>query len=473
MERRMEAFKLHTVYITEHLDKWVTPVKSFLSFKRVGLTFLVLYVVFVVIALKVLGREQLSTPVPGTFVRHTYSFKPKMPVSNHTSTACQATEDEALKPYFHRLDDQTFFLNAFFDQRQGSHIRVLSMRRNFASEVRWNQVYCLVNSAVNHSLMVVPAEAHPLHDNNDNIYGGYILSCNVRGIIFENPCKVRLSHYKVLDDRTVTVPTVTLQEKYFNRASFGICTPPIYGVITQNQLVEFIELNRLFGAEHFFFYQYQGHPEEQYNNPNINQVLKFYKDAGLVTIFPWRLPVNPEYNVWGYGKALAIQHCLYANMWKYSHLAFTDIDEYIVPHNTPSWTAMIEDIDNGVSSGYCAQSAFFPPEVTAPLRVLESMRRTENVDTKHIKCLVRPERLLEMGSEGIIKGMDEHWPMSIVDPEVALVHHYKWCTTESGFHNCFDYVMDKCMTRYEQTLRENYRDAILRIAGYKLTAIDA
>ncbi len=458
--------------VISSLDRWISPLKSFFSMKKVGFAFLLLYVVFVLIALRILSREHIASPVPGTFVRHTYSYKPKRPVASVNATECYPNQEEVLKPYYHRLDDQTYFLNAYFDQRQGSYIRILSLRRNFAAEVRWNQVYCLVNSAVNHSLIAVPAQDHPLHDNNNNIYGGYILSCNVQGILFENPCKVRLSHHKVLDDHMVTMPTIRLKEQFFYENTFGLCTPPLHDVITQPQLVEFIEVHRLLGVNHFNFYQYQGHPDDPYNNPNINQVLKHYRDAGIVTVFPWKLPINPENNIWSYGKALAIQHCLYSNIGKYRYLVFSDIDEFLIPHSTSTWRGMMEHIDTDRSTGYCAESAIFPPEVTVPLRTLASLRRTENVDTKHIKCIVRPERLLEMGSEGIIKGMDENWPISIMDTGVAMVHHYKFCSMDWDFHNCFDYVIDKCMLRFAEPLKENFKDAMLRISGYRMPAME-
>jgi hypothetical protein len=449
------------------LDKWMKPIQEYLTFKRVGMAFLVFYVLFMLLALKVLQREHLQTPVPGTYIRNTYSFKPRRPTINVTTTTeCHANEGEVMKPYFYRLDDQTYFTNAYFDKRQGGpYIRILSMRHNSAAEIHTKLLYCLINSAFNHSLMAVAAEIHVLHDNNENEYGGYILTCNARGILYDNPCKVRLSYQRGLSDQMVTIPLVTLQEKYFYSSSFAVCTPPLHGVITQNQLVEFIELNRLLGADHFYFYLYMGNPHETYLNPNVEQVLRHYVSAGLVTVFPWQLPIEPEKYVWSHAKALAIQHCLYTNMWRYKYLVFTDLDEYLIPHSTNTWNAMMTSIDKEGASGYCAQSAYFPPEVTQSLRTLHSFKRTETINTKHIKCIIRPERVFDMGSEGINKAYDENWPMAVVDPDIALVHHYKWCNTDWDFHNCLDFVTDECVGRYEDQLEENFRNTILILSG--------
>ena len=257
------------------LDRWMKPIQDYLTFKRVGIAFLVFYVLFMLLALKVLQREHLQTPVPGTYIRNTYSFKPRRPSVNITTTSeCHANEAEVIKPYFYRLDDQTYFTNAYFDKRHGGpYIRILALRRNSAVAIHTKPLFCLINSAVNHSLMAVPAEIHVLHDNNDNEYGGYILTCNARGILYDNPCKVRLSYQQGLSDQLVTIPLVTLQERYFYTSSFAVCTPPLHGVVTQNQLIEFIELNRLMGAEHFYFYLYMGNPHETYINPNVEQVI--------------------------------------------------------------------------------------------------------------------------------------------------------------------------------------------------------
>ncbi|KAK2156685.1 hypothetical protein LSH36_207g03000 [Paralvinella palmiformis] len=449
------------------LDQFVKPIQQYLTFKRVGVAFLVFYVLFVFLALKILQREHLQSPVPGTYIRNTYSFKPRRPLINVSATTdCHANGAEVRKPYFYRLDDNTYFTNAYFDKRQGGpYIRILSLRQNNPEHIHTRRLYCLINSALNHSLIAVPADVHILHDNNDNEYGGYILTCNARDILYDNPCKVRISYERGLSDQLVTIPLVTLNERYFYATSFALCTPPIHGVVTQTQLVEFVELNRLLGAEHFYFYLYMGNPRQSYLNPNVEQVLQHYISAGLVTVFPWQLPIEPERYVWSHAKALAMQHCLYTNMWKYKYLVFNDLDEFLIPHSTNSWSAMMDSIDKEGASGYCAQSAYFPPDVTQSLRTLHSFKRTETINTKHTKCIIRPERVFDMGSDGINKAYDENWPMAVVDQQVALVHHYKWCTTDWDFHNCFDFVTDECVGRYEEQLEENFRNTMLVLAG--------
>ena len=38
------------------------------------------------------------------------------------------------------------------------------------------------------------------------------------------------------------------------RGEFAVCVPPLYGAITAGTLVQFVELTRLLGAQHFVFY---------------------------------------------------------------------------------------------------------------------------------------------------------------------------------------------------------------------------
>ena len=52
--------------------------------------------------------------------------------------------------------------------------------------------------------------------------------------------------------------------------------------------------------------------------------------AGLVTVYPWKLPVKED-EVWHYGWKLAMHHCLLTSTWHFKYLLFSDLDEFLVP----------------------------------------------------------------------------------------------------------------------------------------------
>ncbi len=93
------------------------------------------------------------------------------------------------------------------------------------------------------------------------------------------------------------------------------------------ELVEYIELNKLLGISHFTFY-----------NASIGShaecVLKEYQKMGTVSVFSWRLGIKSTVEIRTEGMFAALNDCLYRNMYQYPYIAFTDMDEFIVPrHN--------------------------------------------------------------------------------------------------------------------------------------------
>ena len=66
--------------------------------------------------------------------------------------------------------------------------------------------------------------------------------------------------------------------------------------------------------------------------------LKYYfsnlQEKGIVTILPWQLNMKSQKEIRTEGLFAALNDCLYRDMYKYSHVAMIDLDEFIVPrHN--------------------------------------------------------------------------------------------------------------------------------------------
>lgn len=148
---------------------------------------------------------------------------------------------------------------------------------------------------------------------------------------------------------------------------FTVCLTPLnfqYG--RAYELVEWIELNRMLGAEKFIVYNHS-------SAINIVSVLDFYSKRGLVEVVQWRLPmenqtfqINKSPNpieIHYFGQIAALHDCLYRNK-AYSELIVNiDIDEFIIPHdnNMTTWTDILKQLDN-TSAAYIFRNTFFRKE---------------------------------------------------------------------------------------------------------------
>ena len=88
--------------------------------------------------------------------------------------------------------------------------------------------------------------------------------------------------------------------------------------------MEFIELHRILGVDHFTFYNHTVGPE-------VGCILEDYTSRGLVTVLPWKLNMVSQREIRTEGLFAALNDCLYRSMYKYSHVILIDLDEFIIP----------------------------------------------------------------------------------------------------------------------------------------------
>jgi len=106
---------------------------------------------------------------------------------------------------------------------------------------------------------------------------------------------------------------------------FGVCVPPLFGHVKPRTVIEFVEMTRLLGGEHFVFYapnsvtvtdedDERRSPQAEKTDVDVGDVLRLYVDAGLATVIPWTLPsasTSKSSGVWYGGQLPAINDCLY------------------------------------------------------------------------------------------------------------------------------------------------------------------
>jgi len=143
--------------------------------------------------------------------------------------------------------------------------------------------------------------------------------------------------------------------QYSNKVNFTVCVSPLnIAYNNHRQLIEWIEVNRLLGAERFVFYNYS-------TGSDASAVLRRYEQEGVVRVVQWHLlmpvdvwpPVVPrvEPAIYYFGQVAALNECLYRNSLSSRFIVFQDVDEILVPRRRLTWLQMIADVSPKRSGG--------------------------------------------------------------------------------------------------------------------------
>jgi len=158
--------------------------------------------------------------------------------------------------------------------------------------------------------------------------------------------------------------------------NFSVCAAPIFGNFDDvSDLVEFVEVNRVLGAQKFQFYL-------ESVGPRVAPCLREYARRGIVDIQPWTPPSDIAHIIHYHGQILAINECLYRMMYRTKYLVIQDLDEFVVPMRSGSWLSMLNSInedtrtDSDRIASYNFRNRFFQMEFP------KSSTFTSNNDTE-------------------------------------------------------------------------------------------
>ena len=234
-----------------------------------------------------------------------------------------------------------------------------------------------------------------------------------------------------------------------------------------HKLVEFIEVNRVFGASGFTFYN-------QNSSALVQEVLNSYVMGGLVDVINWTVPVHVDtwppssvVEVHYFAQAAALNDCLYRNRHFYKYGVFIDLDEIIVPHKHTTWTELIQAVparspQNLTIASYIFRNTFFfanwPDD--------EDASRDQNIRKSKITTLLKVQRenriypgfsrskyIVDLDKAVVVLAhyVDEfvHGAVSqTISPELGLLHHYR-ATMEIRPQKA---VKDTTMHRFKQEI---------------------
>ena len=411
---------------------------------------------------------------------------------NEASSAATVRDDVACRGNstderhaFVSVAPQLYVYSVYWDARRndfdnddgGVQLRIMTII-NTAMASSGTPLYCLftnTTAATTGEYVPVLASYYEMCENHRGHMGGYILSCKVPPAVYGTdkttaPCRVRLSptvnpaHRMAADFKVINTAAVTSQQR-----DFTVCVAPLYGDIAHAQIIEFIELSRLLGADHVTFYDYE-------LSSSTLALLEYYSSIERVTLLPWKLSAHIDLLVWYHAQLVAVSDCLYRNMALSRYVVFMDLDEYIVPYEFTSWHDMAQALGTNATCAFQVNSVFVDPyfqdRVSEPansLRTLTNTWRTHVTSRVRTKCIVAPQLVFEAGIHHVSKPVLARYETRRVDYPQALLHHHRLCLSNFNM-NCVDMVRDDVLPRrYTSVLQQRYARKLQQFGRYLQT----
>ena len=228
------------------------------------------------------------------------------------------------------------------------------------------------------------------------------------------------------------------------QTNFTLCLDGVlkHGAFSPSQIVEWLELNTILGAEHVFMYNLSG-------SATLDPYLEYYQRKGQLTMLPWNMPLRfrediDEFDhdfriVWNYAQTVLLNDCLYRNMFVARHLVYIDLDEFIIPQedDVTTWRQMLKhagDYCPQKIGSYCARNGFFRMAIvnesnfdrfnlTTALHTSMFIRIKECFGRS--KYVVVPERIRLLNIHFVEEYYDGSYQACAMNPTVGFLHHYR------------------------------------------------
>lgn len=224
------------------------------------------------------------------------------------------------------------------------------------------------------------------------------------------------------------------------KAHVGVCVEtPIFRKSTES-LVNFIEMNLILGVDIFTMYfldvsiQTESSLDEMYNQGKRK----------ILDIVRWNENFKELDPLHYYGEILAIQDCIYRNMYRVDYLLLIDLDELLITRRHDSLKSMLAEIDQDYVDSFIFINSVYlkTPEGNLPKESLiwkaflckgQSMPEfyTHFAKSKcryhyheRSKLIIKPQYIIDSDIHGVctrVKGKTHFF----VPDDMATSHHYR------------------------------------------------
>ncbi|XP_077137604.1 glycosyltransferase family 92 protein F13G3.3-like [Ranitomeya variabilis] len=267
------------------------------------------------------------------------------------------------------LEDNTIFIiSAYYDGRESSNVRVLTIIHGRDMK----ELYCWFYCTNEPECVSVKAEIQYHSQWFGFNYGPADVICPEPQNCFSQHISIHWSN----TNKTNHVPKFEIQNRNPQPFSvnFTVCISTMFGN-QENvlQYVQAIEMYRLLGAQKVVIYK-------NGCSKAICQVLDYYVSIGVLEIIPWPIDkylttsnvwhqnMNREIQIGYYGQLSALNDCMYRNMYKSRYVILNDMDEVILPRRHKTWDEMMKDVENEYpnTAVYLIKHYHYPTNITDP-----------------------------------------------------------------------------------------------------------
>ena len=270
------------------------------------------------------------------------------------------------------------------------------------------------------------------------------------------------------DDATLYLP-VEIPAKWGVKKDFGVCVSVSYWNHTTDRIVEWMELNRIFGVNHVTVY----------NNSLSAEAARVFERYAASGFVDFRQSANfiddpAETNIHLHMSPV-INDCMYRNMNRFSKILVIDLDEMIVPRANDSLADMIVAIETSQperhpARTYVFRNAYFffdwPPDATQPARLATLRHRTRTPPSDEgvsVKSIVDPQACAAMHNHycwTFTPRFDTDAKEVAVANSVGMNQHYKRCHLDAYVKRgtcatvMANGVKDDAMLKYKERLMQ-------------------
>ncbi|XP_063978434.1 uncharacterized protein LOC135163144 [Diachasmimorpha longicaudata] len=352
------------------------------------------------------------------------------------------------------------------------------------------------NSQRNIVLKKVPAQVRILNEHWDLEYSAFCVICYL-SYSWEHDYEL-FDNFKQLPETLgigdnadgqfidVHYPKEGLSQLYEGgRGSIAVCVPVLHHNFDRPlELIEYLEYYRMMGIDHFTIYNSSV-------SPDVDKVLDHYKLKLTATVLDWILPSIYVYEqtLRHEGLLAALNDCLYRNTHHdgYKYVGTFDVDEFLVPRRHDNIRELIMELDSSPDrnefAGFIFQNVYFytmyedDERARGKVPYLYTRAKTKrlkkpNEARERSRYIVRGRDTVEIGSYNVWE-FREGSPMSsqrefkelVVDPEIALLHHYAPCEAEETGCYLKPVVIDESAVKYSNKLGERVGKVCSEIFG--------
>lgn len=238
------------------------------------------------------------------------------------------------------------------------------------------------------------------------------------------------------------------------------CVSPLHKDFDQTwALVEWVELNRLLGVDHFVFYITSV-------GSNCLEILKYYEAQEIATLVHWNiLDYVTANDVDYFAQQAAINDCVYRMKRVTDLLMVTDLDEFVIPQKKDDMTIDDMLVRLPDAARYIFRHIAFvvekqSDEYTTRLITQENTLVVGGIKTAgdRSKLIFKPTTVTSMGVHDTWSSFeDKH----VVDPEIGLLHHYR-NTPPDGEESLAvsDQQINQRAMKYSADLKYNMRTVV-------------